>query len=169
MCLPKHSVPCVFPDYYYYYFLVIIANYKTFIQNIAILKYQYTVIQTQEVSHLLYVLLKPVKICVTTDSCIIQRRKNYNYPNTLNDRIPLVTNNNKAILQAILAAKVTNTTFRVTIKQKKEVTAVQVNKFWNLLYTSVAQHADWHWLKSAGLIQYRFNLVLMKRRKSVNF
>ena len=110
------------------FLLMIIANYKTFIQNIAILKYQYSAIQTQEVSLLLYILLKCVKICVTTDSCIIQRRKKYHYPNTPNDRIPLVTNNNKAISQAILVIKITNTTFRVE-KKNKEVTTEQVNKF----------------------------------------
>ena len=99
---------------------MIIANYKTFIQNIAILKYQYIAIQTQEGSLLLYILLKCVKICVTSDSCIIQRQKNYHYPHTPDDRISLVTNNNKAISQAILIIKITNTTFRVTRKQKKK-------------------------------------------------
>ena len=56
------------------------------------------------------------------------KAKKYHYPSSLDDRIPLDANNNKAISQSILVIKITNITFRVTRKQKKEVTAKQVNK-----------------------------------------
>ena len=102
------------------FLLVIIANSKTFIENIAILKHQYNLMQTEEVSQILYILLKPVKICVTTDCCMIQRPKKYHYPYTPDNRISLDANNNKAISQSILIIKITKITFRVTRKQKKK-------------------------------------------------
>ena len=80
----------------FFFLLVIIANYKTFIENIAILKFQCSLMQTEKELQLLYVLLKPAKICVTTESCIIQRPKKYHYSYSTDDRIPLVTNINKA-------------------------------------------------------------------------
>ena len=113
---------------FFFFLLVIIANYKTFIENIAILKYQCNLMQTEEVWQLLYILLKLVKIFVTTDCCIIQRTKKYHYPYTPNDRIPFGAKNYKAISQSILVIKITKITFRVTRKQKKEVIAEQVNQ-----------------------------------------
>ena len=112
-----------------FFLLVIIANYNAFIENIAILKHQCNLMQTEEVSQLLYILLKTVKICVTTDCCIDTKdKKKYHYPYTPDDRIPLDANNNKVISQSMLVIKITKITFRVTRKQKKEVAAKQVSK-----------------------------------------
>ena len=61
--------------------------------------------QTEEVLQLRYILLKSPKICVTSDSCIIQRPKNYHNFYSPDDRILLVTNNNKAISQSNLGNK----------------------------------------------------------------
>ena len=110
------------------FLLVIIANYKTCIENNAVLKHQCNLMQTEEVSQLLYFLLKTVKICVITDCCMIQRPKKYHYPYTRDDRIALDANNNKAISQSIVVIKITKITFKVTRKQKKEFAAKQVNK-----------------------------------------
>ena len=101
---------------------------------------------------------------------MIQRPKKYHNPSSPDDRIPLDANNNKAISQSILVIKLTKITFRVTRKQKKK--KLQLNKqisAENLHYTSGAQRANWHWIKSVWSIQYCFNLVLIKLRKIVNF
>ena len=66
--------------------------------------------QTEEVSQLLYILLKSVKVCVTTNCCTMRRLKKYRYPYTPDDRIPFVANNNKAISQSILVIKITEIT-----------------------------------------------------------